>query len=138
MHHPSVSWEITLLYFFSWNFITWFGKKESIIVQDFKLSTAHTKFHQICTLKSTEELCLMTLKSDARFEEKLICCFKLTRIWWILIQALESLKNVLFDWLLCAKNITFDLKKKQRSYLSWYWREMQNLKKNWLVVCKMT
>ena len=61
--------------------------------------------------KSTEELCLMTLKSDARFEEKLICCFKLTRIWWILTQALESLKNVLFDWLLCAKNITFDLRK---------------------------
>ena len=23
-----------------------------------------------------EELCLMTLKSDAKFEEKLICCFK--------------------------------------------------------------
>ena len=80
-------------------------------MQDFKLSTAHAKFHQICTLKSTEELYLMTLKSDARFEEKLICCFKLTRIWWILTQALESLKNVLFDWLLCAKNITFDLKK---------------------------
>ena len=113
MHHPSVSWEITLLYFFSWNFITWFGKKESIVVQDFKLSTVHAKFHQICTLKSTEELCLMTLKSDARFEEKLICCFKLTRIWWILTQALESLKNVLFDWLLCAKKITFDLKKSE-------------------------
>ena len=24
----------------------------------------------------------MTLKSDAKFEEKLICCFKNDRIWW--------------------------------------------------------
>ena len=37
-----------------------------------------------------------------------------------------------------AKYITFDLKKVQRSYLSWHWRVMQNLKKNWLVVWKMT
>ena len=27
-------------------------------------------------LKSTEGLCLMTLKRDAKFEQKLICCFK--------------------------------------------------------------
>ena len=34
--------------FFSWNFI-WFGQKEPIKVQNFRLSTAHVKFHQICT-----------------------------------------------------------------------------------------
>ena len=28
--------------------------------------------------------------------------------------------------------------KVQRSYLTWYWRMMQNLKKNWLVAWKMT
>ena len=44
-----VSWEITLLYFFSWNFI-WFKQKEPIKVQNFRLSTAHVKFHQIRTL----------------------------------------------------------------------------------------
>ena len=49
LHHSSVSWEITLLYFFSWNFI-WFGQKEPIKVQNFRLSTAHVKCHQICTL----------------------------------------------------------------------------------------
>ena len=49
MDHCSVSWEITLLYFFSWN-CTWFGQKEPIKVQNFRLSTAHVKFHQICTL----------------------------------------------------------------------------------------
>ena len=27
-------------------------------------------------LNSTEELCLITLDIDAKFEEKLICCFK--------------------------------------------------------------
>ena len=80
-HHSSVSWEITLLYFFSWN-CTWFGQKEPIKVQNFRLSTAHVKLHQICTLidsfcwkyiKSNlkKYLCLMTLKIDAKFEEKL-------------------------------------------------------------------
>ena len=49
MHHSSVSWEITLLYFFSWN-CTWFGQKEPVKVQNFRLSTAHIKFRQIFTL----------------------------------------------------------------------------------------
>ena len=58
----------------------------------------------------------------------------MTRIWWILFWALKSLKNVHFDW--CAKHTTFDLKKVQWSYISWHWRVVQNLKKNWLVVWK--
>ena len=56
-------------------------------MQSFRLSADQAKFHQICTLlgflkyikfwlRSTDELCLMTLKTDAKFEEKLICCFK--------------------------------------------------------------
>ena len=36
--HSSVSWEITLLYLFSWN-CTWFGQKEPIKVQNFRLLT---------------------------------------------------------------------------------------------------
>ena len=44
-----MSWEISLLYFFSWNFI-WFLQKEPTTVQNFRLSTAQVKFHQICTL----------------------------------------------------------------------------------------
>ena len=28
------------------------------------------------TLKSTEELCIMTMKNDAKFEEELTCHFK--------------------------------------------------------------
>ena len=52
MHHSSVSWEITLLYFFSWN-CTWFGQKEPIKVQNVRLSTSRIKFHQMCTLKGS-------------------------------------------------------------------------------------
>ena len=58
-------------------------------VQNFRLSIAHVKFYEICTLigsfcwkyikfqqKRTDELYLMTLKSNVKFEKKLICCFK--------------------------------------------------------------
>ena len=47
MDHCSVTWEITLLYFISWN-CTWFGQKDPIKVQYFRLSTAHVKCLQIC------------------------------------------------------------------------------------------
>ena len=49
LHHSSVSWEISLLYFFIWNFI-WFKQKEPVKVQNFRLLTAYVKFHQICVL----------------------------------------------------------------------------------------
>ena len=45
------------------------------------------------TLKS-EKLSFMTLKSDAKFKEKLTCgSEKLYGIWQIFTRALESLKN---------------------------------------------
>ena len=149
MHHSSVSWEVTFLYLFCWNFI-WFGQKELMKMQHFRLLTVHVKFHQICTLlgffcwkyikfqpkkyrgfiscdteewceiwrktdlwfrkwhhefgkflpehlkvsklglwwdpyiqgrkymglKFTEELRVLTMKNDAKFEEELTCCFK--------------------------------------------------------------
>ena len=63
---------------------------------------------------------------------------QMTRIWLNLTWALETLQNLHFHlFLLC---IVFNVwpKKVQRSYLLWHWRVMQNLKKNWLVVWKMT
>ena len=59
-------------------------------MQNFRLLTAHMKFYHICTLigsfywkyikfqlkKKAKYLCLMTLKGDAKFEKKLIRCFK--------------------------------------------------------------
>ena len=122
-----MSWDIALLYFFSWNFI-WFLQKEPIKVQNFRFLTAQVKFHQICTSigsfywkyikfqvkkyrgvisHDTEEWCKIWRKID-------LFVSKMTRIWWILISALKSLKN----WTLIdpfpigrAKYITFDLKK---------------------------
>ena len=79
--------DITLLYFSIWNFIC-FGQKKPIKVQNVRLSTAHMKFHQICTFTSY----------------------------------------------FCWKHVKFQLKELcYRSYLSWHWRVMQNLKQNWFV-----
>ena len=52
--------------------------------------------------------------------------------------ALKSLKGFHFNGLLLSKVYIIWAKKVQRSYLSWHWRVMQNLKKNWLVAWKMT
>ena len=52
-------------------------------------------------------------------------------------QALESLRNLHLSDILLNKVYVW-AKKVHRSYLLWHWRMMQNLKKNWLVVWKMT
>ena len=43
-------------------------------------------------------------------------------------------KNLCFNWLLVTKVYNVWATKVQRSYLSWHWRVMHILKKNWLVV----
>ena len=56
------------------------------------------------SLKSTEELSVMTMKNDAKFEGELTCHFKVDiRNLIILTQALESLKNFHFNLLLLTK-----------------------------------
>ena len=115
MHHSWVSWEITLLYFFGWN-CTWFGPKEPIKVQNFRLSTSNftkfTYFDRLLFLKvykilaqkvDTEELCLMTPKIYAKFEEKLICCFKNDRNLANFDLSTRSLKNLHCYWFLLCK-----------------------------------
>ena len=76
-------------------------------------------FHKLLLLKACkisakrvmlEDLCLMTLKSNAKFEAKLIC-FKMKRILWILIWALKILKISTLIGSFFAKYVTFDLKK---------------------------
>ena len=50
------------------------------------------------SLKFTEDICIMIVKNDAKFEVELTCRFKIdTTIWWILIRALKYLKNLHFD-----------------------------------------
>ena len=81
----------------------------------------------------------MTMKSDTNLERNRLVVSKLTLgIWQIFTLALESLKNFPFTGFLLNKVYIVWAKKVQRSYLSWHWRAMQNLKKNWLVVWEMT
>ena len=51
---------------------------------------------------------------------------------------LESLKNLHFHWFLLCKVFNVSSTEIQRSYLTWHRGVIQNLKKNWLVVWKMT
>ena len=52
--------------------------------------------------------------------------------------ALKSFNNFHFNGLLLSKVYIVQAKKVQRSYLSWNWRGLQNLERNWLVVSKLT
>ena len=81
------------------------------------------------SLKSTEKLCVLTMKNDAKFEEELTCHFKTDILTW----ALESPKNFLFNMLLLSKVYIVWAKKVQRSYLLWKWRGIQNLETNQFV-----
>ena len=69
---------------------------------------------------------------------------KLKRNWLVVLKLTwglhkfwpESLKNLCFNWLLATKLYIVRATKVQKSYLSWHWRYMQILKKNWLAVWK--
>ena len=81
----------------------------------------------------------MTMKSDTNLERNRLVVSKLTLgIWQIFSWALESLKNFPFTGFHLSKVYIVWAKKVQRNDLSWHWRVMQNLKKNWLVVWEMT
>ena len=59
-------------------------------------------------------------------------------IWQVLTQALESLKYFHFNGLYLSKVYIFLAKRVRRSYVSWHWRMIQNLERNWLVDSKLT
>ena len=86
----------------------------------------------------TEELCLMTLKFDAKFEEKLICCFKNDRIlvnFDLSTWSRKKCKKICtFIGSYCAKYLMFDLKKYR--WVTFHDTE-EWWKKNWLAVWKM-
>ena len=46
--------------------------------------------------------------------------------------------HLYFDGPLLMKVYKISAERLQRSYVSWHWRVIQNLKKNWLEVCKIT
>ena len=142
MHHSSVSWEITLLCFFSWNFIL-FWQKEPIKVPNYRLSiSTNLRFYKLLLLKvykiSAKKVQSSYVSWDWRMMQNLkknwFAVSKMTRICSILIRALKSLKNLHFDWSLSCNIYNNWPKKLPTSYVSWHWKVMKTLKKNWLVV----
>ena len=94
---------------------------------------------QIFRWKSTEELCLMKLKSDAKFEEKLTLGSKNDMRNLVNFNVTSGKSESLhFDVLLFSIAYKVSAKKVQKNYLSWHWKKIQTLKKNWLFIWKMT
>ena len=104
-------------------------RKEPTTVQNFTLSTAQVKFYQICTLigyfcwkyimfqlkKVWRKHVLWYQRVVQNLKKNLFFVSKMTRIWWILIRALKSLKHLHFDWSLLCKVYNVWPKKVQRS-----------------------
>ena len=60
-------------------------------------------------------------------------------IWRFAFEKFEDLpENLHFDVLLLSIAYKVTAKKVQKSDLSWHWKEIQTLKKNWLFIWKMT
>ena len=81
----------------------------------------------------------MTLMSDTKFEEKLALGSKndMTNLVNFNLSSSKS-ENLHFNVLLLLIAYKVSAKKVQKGYLSWHWRVIQTLKKNWLFVWKMT
>ena len=81
----------------------------------------------------------MTLKGDAKFKGKLTCGLKndLRNLVNFHSSSRKS-GNLHFDGLFLSKAYKDLDEKVKKSSASWYWRVMESLKKNWLLVPKMT
>ena len=91
------------------------------------------------SLKFTGEFCVMAIKNDAKFEEELICQFKIDiRNLTNSTRALESLKNLHHSRLLLTKLYNVWAKKsiEELGYVWLHWKMMQNLKEKLLVLSK--
>ena len=140
LHHSSVSWDLTSLYFFSLNFI-YFQEKEPIKVQIWWNFTWAVESLKFCTLMGsfcpnhikfqlkkyrrvishdTEVWCKVHRKTDLEFQkwhEKLgELSLKHSEVW-----------KLYFDGLFLPKAYNVSARKFQRNYVSWHWRVMQNL-----------
>ena len=63
---------------------------------------------------------------------------KTWEIWQIFTTALESVKNWDFDGILLSKVEKVWPENLQRMYVPWQWGIMQNLKRNWVFIRKLT
>ena len=94
---------------------------------------------QIFRWKSTEQLCLKTLRIDVKFEEKLTRGSKNDmRILVNFNASSDKFGNLYFDVLLLSIAYKSSAWKVQKNDLSWQWKKIHTLKKNWLFIWKMT
>ena len=81
----------------------------------------------------------MKLKGDAKFKGKLTGGLKNDIRNLVNFHASsQKSENLHFDWMLLSKAYKDLDEKVKKSSASWHWRVMQSLKKNWLLVPKMT
>ena len=82
----------------------------------------------------------MTLKSDAEFEENLTLGSKNDVKNLVNFNASSSKSDVhlYFDVLFLPIACKVSTTKVQKNYLSWHWKKVQTLKKNWLFIWRMT
>ena len=74
----------------------------------------------------------MTLKSDVKLKKKMIRALKNDIRAFVNFHASsQKSENLHFDGLLLSKAYKDLGEKVQKSYVSWHWRVMQSLKKNW-------
>ena len=79
----------------------------------------------------------MTLKGDAKFEEKLICGLKNDMMNMANFHQSNLISQNWDEGILLSKIVKVWAQTPQRSYVSWKWRMMQNLQRNWLVISKL-
>ena len=107
-------------------------------MQNLRLLTACVKFHQICTLIGWYKFSAIKVQRSyvswpwrvmQNLEKNLHVVSKMTRIWWILTQALKNLANLHFDWfLLCT---VFNVwPKKYRGVIFYDTCDLENDKRN--------
>ena len=146
MHHSSVPWKITPLYFFRTNvvYVAWRGPIKVQILETFECSDQNSLnschfwnklvFPQILHDSSVS---WDITKHSAFFLAEILCTFN-KRSLLKYFCTLHFFWIMHFDELLLWKSYKVLVKKVQKSYLSWHWRVMQSLKKNWLVVSNVT
>ena len=90
-------------------------------------------------LENFRELCVKTLKGVAKFIGKLACGLKndIRNLVNFHVSSWKS-ENLDFDWVRLSKAYKYVDERVKRSFVPWHWRVMQSLKKNWLLVSKMT
>ena len=140
-----MSWDITPLYFFWLKFYILSTKgihqsKTSVKCHMSRRKSEILHFYGLLLFKSykvsgknsTKELSLMTIKSDAKFKEKLTCGFKydMTNLVYFHPTTQKSENFFLIGSFFQSKHKVWATKI-PRTYISWHWTVMKNLNKPW-------